>query len=288
MTNIQKGVPPQGVRPKAGREHNMSTTSKNGAQTPQRKPWNRCATTARQIRRDFQESYGTELPNDDAGRDDAALMLSYLAHAPSGSTRARYFLDLWCPWMGQDERELFLQDAVLSPPPRLTADQLAERLGTTYARRQRLRHTLIGAVDADKAERARRRRERERERSRRQKERQRREAGTPDQAAVPRRGSFEAGAVAARRRVPAHLVSPAGQRQGGTAGRGTGWDRSYLRRRCGNNLCHTARGESRSRQEQRIPSPAAVPSKGSREKKAGRKGNVPSPASSTSKRCRWG
>jgi hypothetical protein len=153
------------------------TASTNGAQPPRSKPWNRCATTARQIRRDLQDTYGTELPDDDAGRDNAELMLHYLAHLPHGALKMKNFLELWCPWMPPPERKFMLQDATLSPTPRYTADQLAARLGTTYARRQKLHHTVIGAVDADKAERTRRRKQRERERSRLRKERERREAG---------------------------------------------------------------------------------------------------------------
>ena len=118
-------------------------------------------------------------PDDDAGRDNAELMLHYLAHLPHGALKMKNFLELWCPWMPPPEREFMLQDAALSPPPRYTADQLASRLGTTYARRQKLRHTVIGAVGIDKAERARLRNERDRERARRRKELQRREAGRP-------------------------------------------------------------------------------------------------------------
>jgi hypothetical protein len=155
------------------------TTSTNGAQPPQRKPWNRCATTARQIRRDLQESYGTELSDDDAGRDNAELMLHYLAHLPHGALKMKNFLELWCPWMPPPEREFMLQEAALSPPPRYTADQLAARLGTTYARRQKLRHTVIGSVDADKAERARLKKERDCENARRRAEDNRRAMGKP-------------------------------------------------------------------------------------------------------------
>jgi hypothetical protein len=150
------------------------TTTRDRAQ---RRCWNRCVVTARQIRRDLQETCGTELPDDDAGRDNAALMVRYLAHVPDGPLKAENFLALWCPWMAQPERELMLRDAALSPPPRLTADQLAVRLGTTYTRRQKLRHTVIGAIDVPKEERARLRKERDRERSRRRKERQRRDTG---------------------------------------------------------------------------------------------------------------
>ena len=167
-----------------------------------RKPFNPCAVTARQNWRDLQESYGFELPDDDAGRDDAELMLSYLAHVPNGAVKAENFLELWCPWMPARERDLMLRDAALSPPPRMTADQLAARLGTTYARRQKLRHTMIGAVDADKAERARRKKERDSERSRRRKERERRASGKPT------REQYLADAAAKREQREAAGVSP--------------------------------------------------------------------------------
>jgi len=134
----------------------------------------RCAKTAKEILRDIRAIYRVELPDDDAGREVAERMLEYLAHAPNATRRSENFLDLWCPWMREAERRTFLKRAFTSPPPRYTADENAECLGTTYERRQRLRHTQIGAIDVPKEERQRRTKERKREldRQRRRRERQ--------------------------------------------------------------------------------------------------------------------
>jgi hypothetical protein len=118
--------------------------------------------TVRQITRVLRDRYGTVLPDDDAGRDDLRLILGYLAHLPNGTTKVEHFIDLWAPWCALGERELELREAHLKPPPRLSADQLAERLGVTMELRTRLALTVIGAIDCDKQSRAARRKERRR------------------------------------------------------------------------------------------------------------------------------
>jgi hypothetical protein len=126
----------------------------------------RCA----ELERLFIARYGRNLPDDDAGRDDAQVMAHHLAHRP-GDVRQRITAWLGCaaPWMTRAERDE-LVDAVIAKPLRWRADKLAARLGLTEAERQRLKIRTIGAIDVDKAERAKRRLERkvaaERERRR--------------------------------------------------------------------------------------------------------------------------
>src|SRR5262245_61128681 len=122
--------------------------------------------TTRQITGVLLDRYGTSLPDDDAGRDDLALMLGYLIHMPHGTLKAENFIDLWAPWCVLGEKQMALREAALSPPTRLTADQLAERLGVTMELRSRLGLTVIGAIDCDRQSRADRRREPRRRRDR--------------------------------------------------------------------------------------------------------------------------
>jgi hypothetical protein len=137
----------------------------------------RYATIAKEIKRDCYDAYGYPLPDDDAGRECAALILLYSRfgwkHCPTQ-------LDHWCPWMPDGERERMLADVDKASRPRHTPDQLARMLGTTYARRQQCGHTMIGAIDVPKAERDRlakeNKRPKDRERSRRKGQERRKRA----------------------------------------------------------------------------------------------------------------
>jgi hypothetical protein len=133
--------------------------------------------TARQITRVLRYHYGPTLPDDDAGRDDLALMLGYLSHMPHGTTKAENFIDLWAPWCALEERQLALRDATLSPSPRLTADQLAARLGVSMVLRNKLALTVIGAIDCDKESRSARRKARKLARDKERQQQRRRAKG---------------------------------------------------------------------------------------------------------------
>jgi hypothetical protein len=118
----------------------------------------------KELRRLLLHRYGTQLPDDDAGRDDLYIMLRHLAHLPRGGRRMENFCDLWAPWLPQQERELVIRKTARTRPPRFTADRLAEMLNVTIAERDQLGVTTIGAVDCLKAEREERRRDKARER----------------------------------------------------------------------------------------------------------------------------
>lgn len=118
----------------------------------------------KEIRLLLLHRYGPVLPDDDAGRDDLQVMLRHLAHLRRGSQRMVNFCDLSAPWLRDRERELFLQQAARSRPPRFTADQLAKRLNVILVVRKALALTTIGAVDFLKPEREHRRRKLARER----------------------------------------------------------------------------------------------------------------------------
>jgi len=56
-----------------------------------------------ELRRLFTALYGHVLPDDDAGRDDAFLMVCHLAKRPEADRRIPAWLSLWCPWMTEAE-----------------------------------------------------------------------------------------------------------------------------------------------------------------------------------------
>jgi hypothetical protein len=129
------------------------------------------AVRSRELGRLFDHRWGQQLPDDDAGRDDMRLMLGLLAALPNASERVRHFLELRCPWLADAERDAEVEAAFRSGPSRLTADEIAQRLGVDLATRTRLRLTTIGAIDRDAAARMedRRRRKAAAERERRAK-----------------------------------------------------------------------------------------------------------------------
>jgi hypothetical protein len=109
-----------------------------------------------ELRRLYRARYGHELPDDDAGREDALIMANHLAKRPDAERNITVWLGLWAPWM-TDVEVAKITAKVIAKPIRWRADKLAIRLNLNEAERQRLRITTIGAVDVDKEERHRRR-----------------------------------------------------------------------------------------------------------------------------------
>ncbi|MCC7047190.1 MAG: hypothetical protein IT562_10795 [Alphaproteobacteria bacterium] len=87
------------------------------------------------------------MPDDDAGRDDTALMCQHLAALP-GDPRQRIasWIELRAPWLSVAEAKAVTIDAIANPR-RWRADTLAWRLRLTAADRATLRITTIGAID---------------------------------------------------------------------------------------------------------------------------------------------
>jgi hypothetical protein len=117
--------------------------------------------------------YGDALPPDDAGSDDARIMVHHLAQLSTNQRRRiGEWLDRWAPWMPPPAaREL--TEAALSKPIRWRADTLGARLRLTAGERKALHIRTIGDIETTAAERLARRREQ----SRRAKARKRKEAG---------------------------------------------------------------------------------------------------------------
>lgn len=131
-----------------------------------------------ELSRLFSARYGEQLPDDDAGRDDARLMAHHLAQL-TGDPRKRVmgFVELRCPWMPIAEAKALLLETI-DKPRRWRADKLAWRLRLTHADRATLKITTIGSVDKPKSARWHDRQER----SRAAKEQRRREQGAKPRA----------------------------------------------------------------------------------------------------------
>ncbi len=123
----------------------------------------------------FQYRYGITLPDDDAGRDEAEVMLAHLAALTNAEDRMDHFLDLRCPWMPGSERATI---KALAEHSRSwwTADQLAARLNLNMEVRTKLGITTIGAVDFDRDARKALRLEKQRIRQRKNRSRTRKQS----------------------------------------------------------------------------------------------------------------
>jgi hypothetical protein len=125
-----------------------------------RRPKPRGRTTPRQIAtlrlhdlaRLFRARWGITLPDDDAGREDMMTAVNHLASLKEPLKRIDDWLGLWCPWITLRERNTIAAEAMIHPQ-RWKADQLAWRLRLTYADRQALAITTIGAIDVPRRDR---------------------------------------------------------------------------------------------------------------------------------------
>jgi hypothetical protein len=130
------------------------------------------ALRANELRRVFNDRYGPVYPDDDAGREDLALLLGQLAQLRGAPFAMDNALSERAPWMPADEREGFKQTAATGFVW-WDADELGRKIGLTMEQRTRLSVRTIGAVDCDRQARLALRREknRDRERARRRSER---------------------------------------------------------------------------------------------------------------------
>lgn len=119
----------------------------------------------RDLNRLLTARYGEVLPDDDAGRDDVAIVAHHLAQYADGhpGRRITSWVRLRAPWMKVAELDVLIAEAI-TRPKRWRADKLAWRLHLTAADRTALHITTIGAIDANAAQRRARRRDRDRKR----------------------------------------------------------------------------------------------------------------------------
>jgi hypothetical protein len=124
----------------------------------------------REVRRWLTYRYGNTVPNDDAGRDDLAIYLLYVAQSnpadPVGAAVKEAVAS--APWLSQVQAWGMAKRAA-NKPVRFKADKLAKRLGVTNDLCTQLRFTTIGACDLTRPERieARRKRHAEAKRNKR-------------------------------------------------------------------------------------------------------------------------
>lgn len=107
--------------------------------------------------------HGTQLPNDDAGRDDIEPVMHHMAALTQPARRAQYWLELWAPWLTLAEQREIISGGIATARS-WKADQLAWRYRVTKEERDMLGLTTIGAIDYGKAARTKRRKDRDRQR----------------------------------------------------------------------------------------------------------------------------
>jgi hypothetical protein len=147
-----------------------------------KKPFSIPAKRVAELRSLFRSRYGNELPNDDAGRDDAKLMLDHMAACPGAMPgHLEMFLRQWCPWLEADEIAEMTADA-MATPLHYCADTAAERVGLTDAERSKLNIRTIGAIDLTKAERKARRKKQAAKRAKASRDHKRVANGGPTRA----------------------------------------------------------------------------------------------------------
>ena len=110
------------------------------------------------LERFIVDRYGPTLPNDDAGTDDALIMLHHLAHRADPERRMRAWLRERAPSFSKPLINRLITKA-MRKPLKWKADKLAKVIGLDYATRTRLGITTIGAIDFGKTKRETRRME---------------------------------------------------------------------------------------------------------------------------------
>jgi hypothetical protein len=120
----------------------------------------------------FRDRYGPILPDDDAGREDLRELLLPISVGPNANLKMPKAIEVWAPWMQQDEAEALIEDINRTPIQRRkpNARELGERLRVTNAQRERLRLWTIAACDMSRDEAAEWRKAKERARKRRQRQ----------------------------------------------------------------------------------------------------------------------
>jgi hypothetical protein len=115
----------------------------------------------------FRHRWGTELPNDDSGRDDLWLLVTCVSLAAAEPKRKmRHVIEMWAPWMLAEERDAYVEHVWgLDIYERtLTGREMGERLGLTNAERETLKLWRFRPFDKTDEELGQLAKERERDR----------------------------------------------------------------------------------------------------------------------------
>jgi len=121
------------------------------------------------LRRLFRDRYGPTFPDhDDAAREDLRELLLPISLSPHADLKMRNAIEVWAPWVSEDEAQELVDDIKLSPRwERMpTAKKLGERLNLTYAQRAKLDIRTIRACDISEAGMALIRKQKKRQRDR--------------------------------------------------------------------------------------------------------------------------
>jgi hypothetical protein len=90
----------------------------------------------------FRHRYGTKLPNDDAGKEDIWVLVQNVSTAINEpEKKMRHAIELWAPWMPQDQAEAMMAFAMRLPRFERcpTSEELGERLCVTNDVRNKLK-----------------------------------------------------------------------------------------------------------------------------------------------------
>jgi hypothetical protein len=109
----------------------------------------------RELRHFLSYRYGQTLPDDDAGRDDLEILLSFVMQLNPGRGVVAMIREAraWAPWLSSSEASDFAERIAARRPIKLKADTIAQRLGCTYAERTLLKLTTIGCCDLTRRQR---------------------------------------------------------------------------------------------------------------------------------------
>jgi hypothetical protein len=120
------------------------------------------------LRKLFRHRYGPILPDDDAGRAELRELLLPISVSANADRKMPKTIELWAPWMGQQEALALIDDINRTPIWQRKPDgkMLGDRLRATNAQRERLKLWTIAACDMSEEEARKWRKAKERERRR--------------------------------------------------------------------------------------------------------------------------
>jgi hypothetical protein len=132
----------------------------------------------------FRHRYGTELPDDDAGREDLNELLLPISLGPKPTKMMANEIDVFAPWVGSADVETIIDFINRLPisDRKPKAEALGKRLRLTNAEREWLRVWTILPCDISREDLAEQRKAKARARSKLYRQKQREKTGKPNRA----------------------------------------------------------------------------------------------------------
>jgi hypothetical protein len=107
----------------------------------------------RQLQKYFNIHFGFTLPDNAIGRAAAAAMCGLIGQEPNAVHSIRQWLDLYCRWMPDTERDMLLVQTIRRPVP-FDPDRVAQEIGgPTKAEREKFQLWMLGIVGMSRGER---------------------------------------------------------------------------------------------------------------------------------------